>query len=220
MPLLINRPSKVIAVGVNYAEHAKEAGRNLPATPMVFAHFPSALIGPGDPIVLPDPALDTQIDFEAELAVVIGRQAKGVSAADALDHVRGYCCANDVSARTLQRTDSGGQMTMGKSLDTFDPIGAMTPAEEIADPQSLGIRTILNGEVMQDGTTAGMIFSVAELIEFITRTVTLEPDDVIITGTPEGVGALRSPAVFLQPGDEVTIEIDGLEPLTNPVVRG
>ena len=164
---------------------------------MVFGHWTNALIGPGDPIILPAPAIDDQIDYEGELAVVMGARVKGASVETALEGVRGYCAFNDVSARTLQRNAGGGQQSMGKSLDTFDPLGAMTPASEIADPQQLRLRTILNGEVMQDASTAEMIFSVADLIAYITRTVTLEPGDLIVTGTPSGVGVLRTPPVLL-----------------------
>ncbi|MFE2995738.1 fumarylacetoacetate hydrolase family protein [Nocardia sp. NPDC059246] len=217
MPLSIDVPGKIIAVGLNYYDHAREIGVDVPDIPMLFGHWPNALIGPGDPIVLPDPALDHQIDYEAELAVVIGERVRGISAAEALDAVAGYCAFNDVSARTLQRTAGGGQQTMGKSLDTFDPVGAMTSAAELRDPQRLRIRTILNGQIMQDGNTSDMIFPVAEVIAYLTRTITLEPGDLIVTGTPAGIGVLRNPPVMLRPGDEVTIDIEGLEPLTNPV---
>lgn len=220
MPLLIDRPGKVVAVGLNYLDHARETNQEPPATPMLFAHWPSALIGPGDAIVLPPPDIDDRIDFEAELGVVIGERVRNASVGSALDAVAGYCCANDVSARKLQRYDSGGQHTMGKCLDTFDPIGALTPASEVPDPQKLRIRSILNGTVMQDSNTADMIFSVAEIIAYLTRTVTLEPGDLIITGSPAGVGVFRKPKVLLQPGDEIVIDIEGLAPLGNPVVAG
>ncbi|RYE39685.1 MAG: FAA hydrolase family protein [Hyphomicrobiales bacterium] len=218
MALLIAPPGKVIAVGLNYRDHARETNQKSPTTPMIFAHWTNALIGPGDPIILPPSEIDDRIDFEAELGVVIGSRARNVPAESALDVVSGYCCANDVSARKLQRYDSGGQHTMGKSLDTFDPIGALTPASEVPDPQRLRIRSILNGTVMQDSNTSEMIFSVAEVIAYLTRTVTLDPGDLIITGTPAGVGVFRKPKVLLQPGDEITIDIEGLAPLTNPVI--
>jgi 2,4-didehydro-3-deoxy-L-rhamnonate hydrolase len=220
MPLTIERPGKIIAVGLNYLSHCAEAGLEVPGTPMLFAHWPSALIGSGDAIVLPDPEIDDVIDYEGELGVIIDRRCKGVPVAEALQVVRGYCCCNDVSARSLQRTDSGGQHTLGKCVDTFDAVGAMTPATEIPDPQSLRLRTIVNGETLQDGHTSDMIFSVAEVIAYVSRTVTLEPGDLIITGTPGGVGNLRDPRVVLRDGDEVTVTIDGLEPLTNPVRAG
>lgn len=217
MPVPIDIPQKIIAVGLNYADHAAEAGVPLPEGPMIFGHWPNALIGPDDPIVLPGASIDEKIDFEGELAVVIGRRAKHVPVASALEVVRGYCCFNDISARTLQMDAPGAQQTLGKSVDTFDPVGVMTPAEEVPDPQSLRIRTILNGEVVQDGSTADMIFSVAELIAHITRTVTLSPGDLIVTGTPAGVGIVRQPPLLLRDGDELTVEIDGLQPLRNPV---
>jgi 2-keto-4-pentenoate hydratase/2-oxohepta-3-ene-1,7-dioic acid hydratase in catechol pathway len=218
VPLPIPVPGKIIAIGVNYVDHAAEGGTTPPTTPMVFGHWSNALIGPGDPIVLPDPSIDEVIDYEGELAVIIGTRVKGATVDNALEAVRGYCAFNDVSARSLQRNAGGGQQSMGKSLDTFDPVGAMTPASQIPDPQNLRLRTILNGEVMQDANTKDMVFSVAQLIEFITRTVTLEPGDLIATGTPSGVGVARKPPVLLKPGDEVTVEIEGLEPLTNRVV--
>lgn len=217
MPLPIPVPGKIIAIGVNYRDHAAEGGVAPPEVPMVFGHWSNALIGPGDPIMLPDPSIDTQIDYEGELAVVIGEQVKGAAVDNALSVVRGYCAFNDVSARGLQRAAGGGQLTMGKSLDTFDPVGAMTPADEVPDPQGLRLRTILNGEVMQDASTSEMLFSVAELIAYITRTVTLLPGDLIVTGTPAGVGSVRRPPVMMKPGDTVTVEIERLEPLTNPV---
>jgi 2-keto-4-pentenoate hydratase/2-oxohepta-3-ene-1,7-dioic acid hydratase in catechol pathway len=220
VPLLIDTPGKVIAIGVNYRRHAEEMGYPLTGNPMVFGHFTTALIGPGDPIVLPHPDIDAEIDYEGELGVVIGERAKHVPESEALGIVRGYCCANDVSARGLQRSAGGNQMTMGKSLDTFDPVGALTPAAQIPDPQALRIRTLLNGEVVQDSTTAQMIFSVASLIAYITRTVTLEPGDLIITGSPEKVGTPPNPRRFMRDGDEVTVEIEGLAPLTNPVRAG
>ncbi|MFR9804099.1 fumarylacetoacetate hydrolase family protein [Pseudonocardia sp. RS010] len=220
MPLAIPVPGKIIAVGLNYRDHATEGGVPVPDVPMLFGHWPNALIGPGDPIVLPDPELDDQIDYEAELAVVIGERAKAIAPADALGVVAGYCAFNDVSARGLQRDAGGGQQTMGKSLDTFDPVGVMTPASELPNPQSLRIRTLVNGRVLQDGNTSDQIFPVAEIIAYLSRTITLEPGDLIATGTPAGVGVLRTPPVLLRPGDEVTIDIDGIQPLTNPVVAG
>jgi 2-keto-4-pentenoate hydratase/2-oxohepta-3-ene-1,7-dioic acid hydratase in catechol pathway len=217
MPAPIDRPSKIVCVGLNYRDHAEEQGAPLPERPILFAKWPNALGGPGDPIVVP--AVSMQVDYEAELGVVIGSRARGVSRENALEAVRGYLCLNDVSARDLQFSD--GQWTRGKSPDTFCPVGPeLVPASEVPDPQALAIKAILNGEVMQDSSTANMVFGVAELIEFITQAITLEPGDLIATGTPAGVGAFRDPPVFMQPGDEVTIEIDGLESLTNPVVAG
>jgi 2,4-diketo-3-deoxy-L-fuconate hydrolase len=214
MPAPIDRPSKIVCVGLNYRDHAEEQGAPLPERPILFAKWPNALGGPGDPIVVP--AVSMQVDYEAELGVVIGSRARGVSRENALEAVRGYLCLNDVSARDLQFSD--GQWTRGKSPDTFCPVGPeLVPASEVPDPQALAIKAILNGEVMQDSSTANMVFGVAELIEFITQAITLEPGDLIATGTPAGVGAFRDPPVFMQPGDEVTIEIDGLGALTNPV---
>ncbi len=216
MPLSISRPGKIVCVGLNYLDHAQETGQELPKAPLLFAKWPNTLIGDGDPIVLPDAS--QEVDYEAELGVVIGTTAKHVSEADALDHVAGYICLNDVSARDLQFAD--GQWTRGKSPDTFCPIGPrLVPREEIDDPQALGIRCILNGETMQDSSTAQMIFSVAEIIAYVSRVITLEPGDLIATGTPAGVGVFRDPKVLLKDGDEVSIEIDGLGTLTNPVEK-
>ncbi len=214
-PLPIERPGKVIAVGLNYRDHAAETGQQLPTSPMLFAKWQTCLIGNGEPIVLP--TVSDKVDFEAELGVVIGRVARAVGVDDALDIVAGYLCANDVSARDLQRADK--QYSRAKSLDTFGPIGPrLVPAAEIPDPQRLRIRSILNGQVMQDSNTANMVFSVRELIAFISEGITLEPGDLIVTGTPAGVGLARDPQVFLQPGDTISVEIDGLGELTNPVV--
>ena len=214
-PLPIERPGKVIAVGLNYRDHAAETGQDLPTSPMLFAKWQTCLIGHGEAIVLP--AISDQVDFEAELGVVIGRAARNIGVDDALDVVAGYICANDVSARDLQRADK--QYSRAKSLDTFGPIGPrLVPAAEIPDPQRLRIRSILNGQVMQDSNTANMVFGVRELIVFIAAGITLEPGDLIVTGTPAGVGFARDPLVLLQPGDTITVEIDGLGELTNPVV--
>ena len=215
--LPIDRPGKIICVGLNYRDHAAEQGGELPKEPLLFAKWPNALIGPGEPIVIPP--LVTKCDYEAELAVVIGARVKAVSKENALEAVRGYICANDVSARDLQFAD--GQWTRGKSPDTFCPIGpALVPAAEIPDPHNLRIRAIVSGEVLQDSTTANLIFGVDEIISHASQTMTLEPGDLILTGTPAGVGVFRDPQRLLRPGDEVTIEIEGLGALTNPVVAG
>jgi 2,4-didehydro-3-deoxy-L-rhamnonate hydrolase len=214
VPLPIDRPSKIVCVGLNYRDHAEEQGGDLPAAPLLFAKWPSSLIGPGEAIVLPPES--AQVDYEAELGVVIGARARHVAESDALEHVRGYLCLNDVSARDLQFSD--GQWTRGKSPDTFCPVGPrLVPRDEIADPQALAIRAIVNGETLQDSSTSKMIFSVAQIIAYVTRTTTLEPGDLIATGTPAGVGVFRDPKVLLADGDEVTIEIEGLGALTNPV---
>jgi 2,4-diketo-3-deoxy-L-fuconate hydrolase len=212
----IDRPGKIICVGLNYRDHAEEQGVELPKEPLFFAKYTTALIGPGDPIVIP-PAV-TQCDYEAELGVVIGERVRNVSKENALEAVRGYVCANDVSARNLQFAD--GQWTRGKSPDTFCPVGPLVPAAEISDPHALGLRAIVSGEVLQDSTTANLIFGVDEIIRHASLTSTLEPGDLILTGTPAGVGIFRDPKRLLQPGDEVTIEIEGIGELTNPVVAG
>jgi len=215
--LPIERPGKIICVGLNYRDHAEEQGTALPEAPLLFAKWQNTLIGPGDPIVIPP--VVTKCDYEAELGVVIGERARDVSAENALEAVAGYVCVNDVSARNLQFAD--GQWTRGKSPDTFCPVGpALVPRSEIPDPQALAIRAILNGETVQESTTANMIFGVADVIAYVTRTITLEPGDLIATGTPAGVGAFRDPPLFMQAGDEITIEIEGIGSLTNPVVAG
>jgi len=213
--LPIERPQKIICVGLNYRDHAEEQGTELPQRPLLFAKWPNTLIGPGDPIRIP--GITQKVDYEAELGVVIGAQVRGVSEENALEAVAGYVCVNDVSGRDLQFSD--GQWVRGKSLDTFCPVGpALVPASEIADPQALGIRAILNGETLQDSTTANMVFGVAEIVAFVSQAITLEPGDLIATGTPSGVGVFRDPQVFLKAGDEITIDIEGIGTLTNPVV--
>ncbi len=211
--LSLKRPGKVICVGLNYRGHAEEQGVKLPARPLLFAKWPTALTGPGDPILLP--SISSEVDYEAELGVVIGSRVKGARVENALEAVRGYVCANDVTARDLQRAD--GQFTRSKSLDTFGPVGEFVPAAEVGDPQSLRIRCLVNGEVRQDSSTADMIFSVAEVIAFVSEAITLEPGDLVLTGTPEGVGVFREPPIFLAEGDEVMVEIERLGTLTNPV---
>lgn len=212
--LPIERPQKIVCIGLNYRDHAEEQGVALPERPLLFAKWPNTLIGPGDPIRLP--AISHEVDYEAELGVVIGERVSKVSVDTALDAVRGYVCANDVSGRDVQFADK--QWVRGKSFDTFCPVGPeLVPASDVPDPQALRIRAILNGEVMQDSTTANMVFGVAELVSFISQAITLEPGDLILTGTPAGVGVFRDPKVLLQPGDEITIAIDGVGALTNPV---
>jgi 2-keto-4-pentenoate hydratase/2-oxohepta-3-ene-1,7-dioic acid hydratase in catechol pathway len=216
MTVPIARPGKIVCVGLNYRDHAEEQGVDLPAAPLFFAKYPTALIGPGDPIVIPP--VVTKCDYEAELGVVLGATVRNVSKENALEAVAGYVVANDVSARDLQFAD--GQWTRGKSPDTFCPVGPLVPAAEVTDPHALPIRAILNGETMQDSTTANLIFGVDEVISFASQTSTLEAGDLILTGTPAGVGVFRDPQRLLQPGDEITIEIDGVGSLTNPVVAG
>lgn len=208
-------PEKVIGIGLNYEDHAAETGADIPDKPIVFAKYANTVIGPGENIVVPP--ITEQADYEAELAVVIGKAARNVPESEALDYVFGYTNANDVSSRDLQFSE-GGQWTRSKSIDTFCPIGPyIATKDEVSDPQNLSIRCTLNGEVMQDGTTSKMIFSVAELVSFLSQGMTLVPGDVIVTGTPPGVGSARDPQVWLKDGDEVTIEIEGLGTLTNPV---
>jgi len=216
VPLGIPRPGKIVCVGLNYHDHAVEGGMELPKAPLLFAKWPNSLVGHGDPVVLPPES--SQVDYEAELGVVIGTAARRVSERDALDHVAGYICVNDVSARDLQFAD--GQWTRGKSPDTFCPVGPrLVPREEIDDPQALAIRCLVNGEALQDSSTSQMIFSVAEIIAYASQTITLEPGDLIATGTPAGVGVFRDPKVLLQDGDEVSVEIEGLGTLTNPITK-
>jgi len=213
---VIKTPQKIVCVGLNYRDHAEEQGTQLPERPLLFAKWPNTLIGDGDPIRIP--AISEHVDYEAELGVVIGRRARAVSAGDALDYVEGYVVANDVSGRDLQFAD--GQWVRGKSLDTFLPVGDLVPASEVPDPQALAIRAVLNGVIMQESNTSNMIFGVADVIAFVSQAITLEPGDLIITGTPAGVGAFREPPVWMKPGDEITIEIDGIGSITNPVIAG
>jgi 2-keto-4-pentenoate hydratase/2-oxohepta-3-ene-1,7-dioic acid hydratase in catechol pathway len=212
----VPRPGKIFGVGLNYRDHAEETGQPVPEVPILFAKFANSVIGPGQPIVVP--AATRRPDYEAELGVVIGSSAREVSVDDALGHVAGYLCCNDVSARDLQTATS--QWTRGKAIDTFLPCGPwLVTSDEVPDPQALGIRCMLNGEVMQDSSTGQMVFGVAELVSFISQACSLEPGDLIATGTPPGVGFARTPPVWLHDGDEVTVEIDGLGALTNPVGR-
>lgn len=208
-------PGKIVAIGRNYAEHAAELGNELPERPVIFAKFPSTVIGQGVPITWRT-SITTQVDWEAELAVVIGKHAKDVSEEDALNYVYGYSVANDVSARDLQlRIDS--QWTRGKSLDTFCPLGPfIVTRDEIADPQNLNIKTTVNGKTMQDSNTKHMIFSVAHLISFCSQNFTLEPGDLIITGTPSGVGDGRKPPRYLSDGDVVAVSVEGIGEVSNP----
>ncbi len=212
----IDRPGKIVCVGLNYRDHAEEQGVDLPAAPLFFAKYTTSLAGPGDPIVIP--SLVTKCDYEAELGVVIGTTVKGIGTENAFEAIAGYVVANDVSARDLQFAD--GQWTRGKSPDTFCPVGPLVPAAEVADPHALPIRAILNGEVMQDSTTANLIFGIDEVISYASQTSTLEAGDLILTGTPAGVGVFRDPQRLLQPGDTITIQIDGVGEITNPVVAG
>ena len=208
-------PGKILAIGRNYADHAIEGGGEPPKAPLIFAKLSNALSAHNAPIVLP--AVSETIDWEAELAVVIGRRAKALSEAEALDYVFGYTLMNDVTARDLQRKD--GQWTRGKGLDTFAPLGPfITTRDEIPDIQNLKVEGLYNGEVTQTSNTSKMIFSIAYLISYISQGITLEPGDVIATGTPEGVGFFREPPVLLKPGDVCEVRIEKLGTLRNPVV--
>jgi acylpyruvate hydrolase len=210
------RPGKIIAVGLNYRDHAIETKQEIPTTPVIFAKFPSGINGPDAPVKLPKD--DPQGDYEAELAVVIGRMAKGVSEADALNYVAGYMPLNDVSARRWQFADK--QWVRGKSCDTFCPTGPwLTTRDAVPDPHALSIRMRVNGNVVQDSSTSNLIFRIPTLIAFISAAITLEPGDIIATGTPDGVGVFRKPPVFLKSGDVMEVEIEGLGILRNHVVE-
>lgn len=214
------QPAAILCIGLNYREHAKETGTPLPKYPVLFMKNPAALNHPGDPIVLPRLCMDPpEVDYETELAVVIGKPAKNVPASDALNYVKGYTVGNDISARRWQKHGGAGQWVRGKSFDTFCPLGPeLVTADEVPDPQSLQLRCILNDEVMQDSNTSDMIFPVAELIEYLSGGMTLLPGTVILTGTPSGVGFTREPPVFLKSGDTVEVSVEGIGRLRNSVV--
>jgi 5-carboxymethyl-2-hydroxymuconate isomerase len=209
------RPGKIIAIGRNYAEHAKETGNKPPTSPMIFAKMTNSVLDPGATITWSG-SITKAVDWEVELAVIIGKKATTVSEDDAMKHVFGYTVGNDVSARDLQlRTD--GQWTRGKGLDTFCPLGpVIVTREEIADPHNLNLKTVINGETMQDGNTKDMIFKIPYLIHYLSKHFTLEPGDVILTGTPPGVGEGRDPKLYLKDGDVVTCSVEGIGELTNP----
>lgn len=214
---------QILGIGRNYAEHARELGNSAPERPMVFHKCAASAVVSGESIRIPALCRDPetggeQVDFEAELGVVIGRSGRDIAERDALSHVLGYCCCNDVSARWWQKHGSGGQFCRGKSFDTFCPVGPeVVPADRVGDPQTLGIRCRVNGVTMQDSSTSKMVHSVASLISELSRGTTLVAGSLILTGTPEGVGAGRTPPVFLRAGDVVEVEIDGLGVLRNPV---
>jgi acylpyruvate hydrolase len=210
----VSDPDKIVCLGLNYRDHAAESGLALPKAPMLFAKFRNSLIGPRERIVLP--SRGEQFDYEAELAVVIGRRGKDIASEDALEHVAGAMVFNDVTARDVQHATS--QWTAGKAIDTFAPCGpALVTLDELGDLQGLAIRARVNGVTVQDGHTSQMIFSVAETIAFLSSLMTLEVGDIIATGTPAGVGISRSPQVLLHDADVVEIEIEGLGVLSNPV---
>jgi len=213
----ISGMEKVICIGANYADHAREMGGEPPKIPVVFSKFASSIIGPGVDIELP--SISDQVDFEAELVVVIGKGGKDIPRDSALEHVFGYCCGNDISARDWQKGKPGGQWLLGKTFDTFAPLGPMVvTADEIPDPHNLQIQLRLNGEVMQDSNTSYLIFPIDQLISHISQFVTLKPGDLIFTGTPPGVGAGRKPPLFLKAGDQLEVEIEGLGILQNQVI--
>lgn len=210
-------PQKVICVGLNYADHARESGQAPPPEPVLFSKFPTAILAPDAPIVLP--RVSHEVDYEAELVVVIGRQGRYIAEHSALSHVAGYCVGHDVSARDWQLRKPGGQWLLGKSFDTFAPFGpTLVTPDEVGDPGQLRVQLRLNGQTMQDSNTSQFIFNVAQVIAYVSQVCTLLPGDIIFTGTPPGVGAARKPPVFLKPGDMVEVEIEKLGVLRNPVV--
>lgn len=211
-------PPKVICIGLNYRDHAEESGAPIPREPVVFSKFATAIIGPGEAIHLP--AVSREVDYEAELVLVVGKRGRHLSAAAALDHLAGCTIGHDVSARDWQLKKDGKQWLAGKTFDTFAPIGpALVTLDELGDPHNLSIRLRLNGQTMQDSTTQQMIFRAADLLVYLSQVVTLEPGDLIFTGTPPGVGFARKPPVFLKDGDVVEVEIEKLGVLRNPVVQ-
>ena len=211
-------PTILLCVGMNYRAHAAEMGGELPKFPMLFMKQPAAVQNPGDAIEIPTHLASERVDFEGELAIVIGRRCKNATVASALDFVLGYTCANDVSARDWQKDYGGGQFCRGKTFDTFAPLGpCLVTTDEIQDPSKLYLRTTVNGELMQDSACADMIFDVPTLIAFLSGSTTLQPGTVILTGTPSGVGMGRKPPRWLKSGDVVTVEIDGIGALANPV---
>jgi len=211
-------PVAFLCIGLNYRQHAAETNAKVPQFPVLFMKSPGAVQHPGGPILLPTHLKSETVDYEGELAVVIGRRCKNVARADALDCVLGYTCGNDVSARDWQKQYGGSQWCRGKTFDTFAPLGpCLVTRDEITDPSGLRVRTMLNGAVMQDANTREMIFDIPALIEFLSGSMTLLPGTVILTGTPDGVGMARTPPVWLKPGDTVTVEIEGIGQLTNPV---
>lgn len=209
----VTRPSKIIAVGLNYKDHAEESKGAVPEVPLLFAKFPNSLTGHGE-IISWDTRITKKVDFEAELAVVMGQRTRNCAEGEALKNVFGYTCANDVSARDLQFGDR--QWVRGKSLDTFCPLGPwIVTSDELKDPNRLKIRCILNGQVMQDSSTGLMFFNVARLVSFCSMHFTLFPGDLILTGTPSGVGTFRDPSIYMKDGDEVAVEIKGIGTLVN-----
>jgi 2-keto-4-pentenoate hydratase/2-oxohepta-3-ene-1,7-dioic acid hydratase in catechol pathway len=210
-------PPKIVCIGLNYRDHAAESGAPIPREPVLFSKYTTALVGHNAPIVLPK--VSSKVDYEAELVIIVGKRGRHLSAKDAWGHVAGYTVGHDVSARDWQLEKDGKQWMAGKTFDTFAPTGPwLVTADEVPDPHNLGIRLRLNGRTMQDSNTRQMVFSVGDLLAYLSQVFTLEPGDLIFTGTPPGVGFARKPPVFMQPGDVAEVEIDGLGVLRNPVV--
>lgn len=212
----VRRPGKIICLGLNYRDHAIESGAKIPTEPVVFSKYPSAVIGPNAAIKLPPDS--EEVDFEAELVFVIGKGGRNITEANAMQHVAGYTCGHDVSARDYQIRRGGGQWMIGKTFDTFAPMGpVLVTPDELPNPHRLRIQCRVNGQTMQDSNTEQMIFNVPQTIAYLSRVMTLEPGDVVFTGTPPGVGFARKPPVFLKAGDVAEIEIEGIGVLRNPV---
>jgi 2-keto-4-pentenoate hydratase/2-oxohepta-3-ene-1,7-dioic acid hydratase in catechol pathway len=215
----VHDPRKIICIGLNYRDHAAESGAAIPREPILFSKYPTALIGHGEAIVLPP--VSQEVDFEAELVLVIGKRGRNIAASSGHEFVAGYTVGHDVSARDWQLKKDGKQWMAGKTFDTFAPVGpVLVTADEVNDPRNLGIRLRLNGKTMQDSNTTQLVFGVGELVAYLSQVFTLEPGDLVFTGTPPGVGFARKPPVFLKGGDTVEVEIDGLGVLRNEVVQG
>jgi 2-keto-4-pentenoate hydratase/2-oxohepta-3-ene-1,7-dioic acid hydratase in catechol pathway len=215
----IPNPPKIVCIGLNYRDHAEESGAPIPREPVLFSKYATAIIGPEQPIVLP--AVSQEVDYEAELVLVIGKKGRHISVDSALDYLGGYTIGHDVSARDWQLKKDGRQWMAGKTFDTFAPIGpTLVFPDEVPDPHNLGIRLRLNGKTMQDSNTRQMIFSVSQLIAYLSQIFTLEVGDLVFTGTPPGVGFVRKPPIFLKAGDVTEVEIDGMGVLRNPIVQG
>ncbi|QDT61882.1 Ureidoglycolate lyase [Stieleria bergensis] len=207
-------PEKLFCIGLNYRDHALETGAEIPSEPVVFSKFNTAIVGHGEAIELP--SISSRVDYEAELVVVIGKEAKNISADEAMDAVFGYTCGHDVSARDWQKGRPGGQWLLGKTFDTFAPIGPCVVSKaQIADPGNLRVQMELNGEIVQESTTAQLIFDIPTIVAHLSKFVTLKPGDLIFTGTPPGVGDAKDPPVYLQPGDRCSVIVDGIGTLTN-----
>jgi 2-keto-4-pentenoate hydratase/2-oxohepta-3-ene-1,7-dioic acid hydratase in catechol pathway len=213
------QPTAIFCIGLNYRKHAEETGAKIPEFPVLFLKNPAAVQNPGDPVEIPSHLKSTEVDYECELAIVIGKKCKNATRDNALSHVLGYTCANDVSARDWQRQWGGSQWCRGKTFDTFCPLGpALVTADEIPNPNTLSIQTHINGQLRQSSSTADMIFDVPTLIAFLSGSTTLLPGSVILTGTPSGVGMGMKPPVFLQPGDQMTVSIEQIGELKNSII--